>query len=281
LLLVFDADAQIGADCLRQVVPVFDQSEIGAVQLRKAIANGAQNVLTRSQVAEMAFDAYCQLKRVTCGGIGELRGNGQFVRRTALEQCGGWNEETITDDLDLTLKLHLTGWDVPLMATPSVWEEGVVRAMPLWHQRNRWAEGGYQRYLDYWRLLTPQRLGWTKAFDLLIFWLIQYALPTAAFPDFAMAVARNRLPVLMPLSSVAVVFAALGMSSGLRRTQKASAFSILVQTMRGMIYMTHWFVVVGTVTFRMAIRPKRLKWVKTQHGGMQEPSAIEASASSQ
>lgn len=281
LLLVFDADAQVGADCLRQVVPLFEQPGVGAVQLRKAIANGSQNFLTRSQVAEMAFDAYCQLKRVTGGGIGELRGNGQFVRRTALEQCGGWNEETITDDLDLTLKLHLTGWDIPLMTTPFVWEEGVVRPVPLWHQRNRWAEGGYQRYLDYWRLLTPQRLGWNKAFDLFVFWLIQYALPTAALPDFAMAVARNRLPILMPLSSAAFVFAALGMSSGLRRTQQASAFSILVQTMRGMVYMTHWFVVVSTVTFRMALRPKRLKWVKTQHGDVPDHGAIEASVSSQ
>lgn len=280
LLLVFDADAQVDADCLRKAVPMFDQDSVGAVQLRKAIANGNHNFWTRSQVAEMAFDAYCQLKRVTGNGIGELRGNGQFVRRSALEQCGGWNEETITDDLDLTLKLHLTGWDVPLMMSPAVWEEGVLRAIPLWHQRNRWAEGGYQRYLDYWRLLTPRRLGWNKAYDLFIFWMIQYALPTAAFPDFAMAVARNRLPMLMPISGVAAVFATLGMASGLWRTRKASAFSIFVQTLRGMVYMTHWFVVVSTVTFRMAIRPKRLKWVKTHHGDESETAIIEASVSS-
>jgi len=280
LLLVFDADAQVSPDCLRQAVPMFDQDSVGAVQLRKAIANGSQNFLTRSQVAEMAFDAYCQLKRVTGNGIGELRGNGQFVRRSALEQCGGWNEETITDDLDLTLKLHLTGWDVPLMMTPAVWEEGVIRTRSLWHQRNRWAEGGYQRYLDYWRLLTPRRLSWSKSFDLFIFWMIQYALPTAALPDFAMAVARNRLPMLMPISGAAALFATLGMASGLWRTQKASAFSIFIQTLRGMVYMTHWFVVVSTVTFRMAIRPKRLKWVKTQHGDMHDNSVIEASVSS-
>lgn len=276
ILLVFDADAQVSADCLRQVVPMFDQAPIGAVQLRKAIANGTQNFWTRSQVAEMAFDAYCQVKRVSGQGMGELRGNGQFVRRSALEQCGGWNEETITDDLDLTFKLHLTGWDVVLMMTPAVWEEGVVRAISLWHQRNRWAEGGYQRYLDYWRLLTPRRLGWGKAFDLCMFWLIQYALPTAALPDFALAVARNRLPMLMPLSGVAALFATVGMATGLWRTQKASPFSILVQTLRGMVYMTHWLLVVGTVTFRMAIRPKTLKWVKTQHGDLEATSVIEA-----
>ncbi|MDB9525963.1 glycosyltransferase family 2 protein [Oscillatoria sp. CS-180] len=281
ILLVFDADAQVSPDCLRQVVPLFEENTVGAVQLRKAIANGTRNFWTRGQVAEMAFDAYCQLKRISNSGIGELRGNGQFVRRAALEQCGGWNEETITDDLDLTLKLHLTGWDVPLVMTPAVWEEGVVQAISLWHQRNRWAEGGYQRYLDYWRLLTPRRLGWNKTFDLFVFWLIQYGVPTAAFPDFALAIARNRLPMLMPVSSVAALFATVGMASGLWQTRRASPFSIFVQTIRGMVYMMHWFVVVGAVTFRMAIRPKRLKWVKTQHGNLEDTAAIAARVSSQ
>lgn len=277
LLVVFDADAQIPPDCLRRVVPLFDTPDVGAVQMRKAIANSDRNFWTRGQVAEMAFDAYCQLKRVTGAGIGELRGNGQFVRRSALQQCGGWNEETITDDLDLTFRLHLTGWDIPLVMFPAVLEEGVDRAVALWHQRNRWAEGGYQRYLDYWRFLTPTRLGWAKTWDLLIFFLIQYALQTAALPDLALAIARNRLPVFLPLSSLMLMFSSLGMANGLWRTQKASPFSVFIQTLRGMIYMMHWFLVMSTVTVRMAIRPKRLKWVKTQHSGLEQESILEPS----
>ncbi|MEM9817406.1 MAG: glycosyltransferase family 2 protein [Cyanobacteria bacterium P01_D01_bin.6] len=281
LLLVFDADAQIAPDCLRRVVPRFQQERVGAVQLRKAIANGTDNFWTRGQVAEMAFDAYCQLKRVAVGGIGELRGNGQFVRRTALAQCDGWTEETITDDLDLTLKLQINGWDVPLVMAPAVREEGVTRALALWHQRNRWTEGGYQRYLDYWRLINPRRLGWAKVLDLAVFWIIQYGLPTAALPDFILAIVRHRPPMLIPLSGTAAIFATVGMARGLRQSQSASAFSILVQTVRGMVYMTHWLMIVATVTFRMAIRPKRLKWVKTQHGGAETNPVIEASISSQ
>jgi len=275
LLAVFDADAQISPDCLRRVVPMFDSPAVGAVQMRKAIANGKHNFWTKGQVAEMAFDAYCQRKRVTGNGIGELRGNGQFVRRAALHTCSGWNEETLTDDLDLTFRLHLTGWNIPIVMTPPVWEEGVVKAVSLWHQRNRWAEGGYQRYLDYWRLFTPARLGWSKVFDLFIFWLIQYALPTAALPDFALAVARNRLPVLMPMSGLVLLFSSLGMANGLWRTQKTSPFTVMAQTLRGVAYMTHWFFVVGLVTLRMAIRPKRLKWVKTQHDGVNEDAVME------
>ena len=122
---VFDADARVPQDLLRRMVPIFDQPEVGAVQVRKAIINRAKNLWTRGQQAEMALDSFFQQQRIAVGGIGELRGNGQFVRRQALEQCGGWNEETITDDLDLTMRLHFSGWGIQLLLQPPVGEEGV------------------------------------------------------------------------------------------------------------------------------------------------------------
>ncbi len=159
---VFDADAQIAPDMLRHIVPLFRPESVGAVQVRKAINNASENFWTRSQAAEMALDAYFQEKRISIGGIGELRGNGQFVRREALLSCGGWNEETITDDLDLTIRLHLDQWDIECLSFPPVYEEGVTNFKALWHQRNRWAEGGYQRYLDYWQLILANRMGNSK-----------------------------------------------------------------------------------------------------------------------
>ncbi len=275
LLAVFDADAQVPTDLLQRVVPLFQAAQVGAVQVRKEIANADTNFWTRGQAAEMAFDGYCQRQRVASGGVGELRGNGQFVRRTALEQFGGWNEATITDDLDLTFRLHLMGWSIPVVLSPAIAEEGVTNFISLWHQRNRWAEGGYQRYLDYWQFLNPSRLGWRKLLDLWLFWLIQYAVPTMAVPDLALAIARSRPPMLVPLSSLALAFSAIGMLRGLRRTQATTLLSQVFHTLQGMIYLLHWFLIMGTVTLRMAIRPKRLKWVKTNHGGRGDNPMVE------
>jgi len=89
-----------------------------------------------------------------------------------LERCGLWNEETITDDLDLTLRL--SQWDIEVVAS-AVQEEGVTSAIALWHQRNRWAEGGYQRYLDYWQPIIRNRMGTRKGSVHVL--LIQYILP--------------------------------------------------------------------------------------------------------
>lgn len=273
ILAVFDADAQVPPDLLQRVLPLFEREEVGAVQVRKVIANATENFWTQGQQAEMALDTYVQQQRIAIGGIGELRGNGQFVRRSALKRCGAWNEETITDDLDLTLRLHLDQWDTECLCYPAVEEEGVTSAIALWHQRNRWAEGGYQRYLDYWRLIINNQMGTRKTWDLFIFLLIQYILPTAQVPDLVMAIARNRPPVLSPFTGLAMSLSMIWMFIGLRQTRRnqkfrvSTFFVIFLQTLRGTIYMLHWLVVMTSTTARMSVRPKRLKWVKTVHQG--------------
>ena len=273
---VFDADALIPQDLLRRVAPLFQQERMGAVQVRKAIANPDVNFWTKGQAVEMALDAYFQQQRIVTGGLGELRGNGQFVSRQALDSCGGWNEQTITDDLDLTIRLHLDNWKIGVLVNTPVEEEGVTSAIALWHQRNRWAEGGYQRYLDYWRFIISEPLGFSKKVDLVAFWLMQYILPTAAVPDIVMAIARHHLPMLTPLTGVALSLSGFGMYKGLRRLQAPENFSLsqffnyLGQSLRGTLYMVHWLVIMPCVTARMAIRPKRLKWVKTVHAGTME-----------
>ena len=294
IIAVFDADAQVSQDMLRRVLPLFQREKLGAVQVRKSVSNGSENGWTYGQVAEMALDSFYQRQRIAIGDIGELRGNGQFVRRVALEQCGGWNEATITDDLDLTFRLHLDQWDVDFMALPAVEEEGVTQAIALWHQRSRWAEGGYQRYLDYWRPILRNRMGTRKTIDLFMFWIIQYLLPTAIVPDLLMAVLRNRPLLVSPLTTLTLALSVIGTVAGLRQVrsqtrgsqsspsarnsqyqskryelamQLAAFLRLLLHTLFGTIYMFHWLPVVAVTTARLSIRPKRLKWVKTIHQG--------------
>jgi 1,2-diacylglycerol 3-beta-glucosyltransferase len=273
---VFDADAKVPKDLLRKVLPLFEPNSVGAVQVRKAIANTSFNFWTKGQAAEMALDSFMQQQRIAVGGMAELRGNGQFVRRSALIRCGGWNEQTITDDLDLTIRLHLDDWEVDFLEFPAVEEEGVTSGLALWHQRSRWAEGGYQRYLDYWRLFFSDRLSTSKRFDLVSFYiLIQYLLPTASIPDFLMAIARHRLPLLTPLTALMLLVSFWGMLNGLLRTRAEKltlgvASDVFWQSLRGMFYMLHWLLVIPSTTARISVRPKRLKWVKTVHQGTVE-----------
>ncbi len=266
---VFDADAQVSPNVLQQVLAYFQTEATGAIQLRKAISNSDTNFLTGGQRTEMALDAYLQQQRTSMGGVGELRGNGQFVRRIALNSCNGWNEQTITDDLDLTLRLHLTGWEIELMPYPPVQEEGVTNFRALWNQRNRWAEGGFQRYLDYWQPIASNRLGTRKTIDLLSFLTIQYLLPPAGIPDFLMALWLRHPPLLLPMTaSLGVVLPLWGSWVGLRRSYGQADRAVNLPTMLrqvaiGGLFVLHWLLVMPFAIGRMAIFPKRLKWVKT------------------
>jgi 1,2-diacylglycerol 3-beta-glucosyltransferase len=270
---VFDADARVPNDMLWQVRPYFHRTNLGAIQIRKAIANSETNWLTRQQASEMALDTFLQQQRIALGGVGELRGNGQFVRRTAIDLCGGWNEETIADDLDLTIKLHLTGWEIDLLFYPPILEEGVTTWKALWHQRNRWAEGGYQRYLDYWQPIFKNSLGTYKTFDLISFLLIQYLLPLAGVFDTIAALFFRDLPVLLPISlslaaALPIVATYKGLARIYNRTDKPYEASVLLGTaIVGFLYTLHWTIVVPCAILRMSVVPKKLKWVKTPRVG--------------
>ena len=118
-------------------------------------------------------------------------------------------------------------------------------------------------------------MGFGKRVDLLCWMLLQYIVPAANVPDGIMAIARHRLPLLSPVTALLFAWGFVGMFRGLVRIQNASGnpvnistlLKIVGQSLRGLVYMLHWQVVMFSVTARMSIRPKRLKWVKTVHGG--------------
>lgn len=265
IVLVCDADAQLPANFLQQTVPLFQKRTIGAMQVRKVISNADTNFLTRCQQMEMSCDAFLQTHRIAIRGMTELRGNGMFVRRELLEKCNGWSEDTVTDDLDLTFKIYLTGTEIEFVTVPAIQEEGVTTWRELWHQHCRWAEGGYQRHLDYLpKILT---LGWTKESDLLLFFLLQFLLPLALIPDLFWAIFYSHYPVLWPLQTLLSIIITVGFIAGLYQYQNLRGWPLLWVTIQGSLYMMHWIPVMIVTTLRLCIQPQQLRWIKTEHRG--------------
>ena len=272
-LLVLDADAQLQEDLLERLVPYALDGGWSAVQLRKAVVDADNNWLTRSQAMEMALDAVIQNGRLAGGGVAELRGNGQLIRRSVLEASGGFNEDTVTDDLDLSFRLLTHGALVGMMWDPPVQEEAVPGLKALWKQRQRWAEGGLQRFFDYWPTLTSNQLTLRQRWDLACFFLLQYGLPVVSFADLGTSVISRSTPTYWPLSIVAFSISGVAYWRGCRGRHEGPAiprpgvWHLLV----AIAYLSHWFVVIPWVTLRMALLPKRLVWAKTSHSGEQQP----------
>ena len=276
-MLVLDADAVLPPDLLERLIPQAETAGWAGLQLRKAVVNAEANWLTRAQAMEMALDALVQEGRLADGGVAELRGNGQLLRRESLLACGGFNEFTVTDDLDLSFRLLLQGQPIGLLWDPPVREEAVLRLPALWRQRQRWAEGGLQRFFDYWPELISDRLKPRQRLDLTCFFLLQYALPVVASADLIASLATGTLPTVWPLSLVTLMLSGLAILRSCQRPSEGPAlpaphpFNLVL----GMAYLFHWFLVIPWVTLRMALLPKRLVWAKTLHLGAHEALDLE------
>ncbi|MCB1562024.1 MAG: glycosyltransferase [Alphaproteobacteria bacterium] len=148
-IAVFDADARVTPDIFSYLSTHLLDPEISALQLRKSISNLDGALLTRVQALEYGFDALLQEGRSLFKTAAELRGNGQIVRREAVLAVNGWSEHTITDDLDLSTRLHAQGRHIAFIPEHEVLEQAVTDAGDLYKQRLRWAEGSLRRYLDF------------------------------------------------------------------------------------------------------------------------------------
>ncbi|MBD2338035.1 glycosyltransferase family 2 protein [Calothrix sp. FACHB-156] len=265
IILVCDADAVLPANFLMATVPLFEKANIGAVQVRKAIINADTNFLTRCQQMEMNCDSFLQTHRIAIGGMSELRGNGMLVQRELLERCQGWSEDTVTDDLDLCFKLYLAGTEIEFVSFATIQEEAVTNWKNLWPQHCRWAEGGYQRYLDYFpHLLT---LGWAKVIDLLLFFLLQFLLPIGLIPDLLWTIIKSDRPVLLPLQTLLSIILTVAFIAGIYQYQNLRRWSLLWATIQGSLYMVHWIPAMIVTTCKLCFQKPRSCWIKTEHQG--------------
>jgi 1,2-diacylglycerol 3-beta-glucosyltransferase len=267
-LLVLDADADLQPDLLERLIPFAEAGGWAAVQLRKAEVNAEANWLTRAQAMEMVFDAFIQEGRLARGGVAELRGNGQLLSRDAVQTAGGFNEGTITDDLDLSFRLLLAGQPVGVLWNPPVSEEAVLTLPALWRQRQRWAEGGLQRFLDYGDQLVSDRLNGDQKRDLAAFFVLQYVLPVMAVADLVGALLTGTPPGMWPFSVVALGLSGFSIAAGCGRLAEGPPLPkpTPLNIAMAMGYLMHWFVVIPWVALKMALLPKTLVWAKTAHG---------------
>lgn len=155
---VIDGDGRGEAHLLAEVARFMADPTVGAVQCRVRIHN-RDRILGAVQDVEFACIANAsQVVRDTFGTVG-LGGNGQFARLAVLIGLGEepWSQ-CLVEDLELGLRLHLSGIRVRYISHAAVTQQGVVNLRRLLRQRTRWAQGNLQcgRYLP--RLVASRRI---------------------------------------------------------------------------------------------------------------------------
>jgi 1,2-diacylglycerol 3-beta-glucosyltransferase len=273
VICVFDADARIKPEFLKALMPYLAPKDVGAVQARKVIINKDYNLLTRCQNNEYTLDSHFQSSRDSIKGAVELRGNGQLIKKEALQSVGGWNIYTITDDLDISTKLHLNGWDVRYCPVTEVYEEGITKILPLLRQRRRWVEGSIRRYIDYFvNVLTSRKISLRASIDMWAY-IFEFVLPVWLFLDWtiqSLRLIRGREHDISDPIVVGVLvcmFFILGLLYSLKKYDRLSIWQTIKQSIETGLYMfLIWVPVVTFILFKIIFFKRTMDWGKTAHG---------------
>lgn len=272
-ILVFDADAKINPDFLKEMLPKLEPADVGAVQAQKVIINAKQNFLTQCQYNEYILDTHLQTGRDAVRGAVELRGNGELIKRQALNSINGWNEETIVDDLDMSTRLHIKGWDIRFCTETQVFEEGVITFPALIKQRRRWVEGSIRRYLEYAKdVLTTKDMSLRVGFDLIAYiseFLLPFWLITEIFIQAFKFVKGYDNCILSSIVMVVAtgIFFTCGFVYSLRKYANMKFFQAFFQAIVTSVYfLTIWFPIAMFIIFKIIFTKKTMDWGKTVHG---------------
>ncbi|MGB7536544.1 MAG: poly-beta-1,6-N-acetyl-D-glucosamine synthase [Azonexus sp.] len=159
ILVGIDGDARLDPYSLHWLVGHFDQHEVAAVTGNPRVRNRS-TLLGRIQVGEFS-SIVGLIKRAqrSVGLIFTVSGVITAFRRSALHEVGYWSPEKLTEDVDISWKLQLAGWEVRFEPRALCWILMPETLGGLWKQRLRWSMGGTQVLLDYWpQLLSAKTL---------------------------------------------------------------------------------------------------------------------------
>lgn len=157
---IFDADFVPYPDFLKKAIPFFlDKPRLGLVQGRWTHLNKDASLITRGQA--MGIDGHFMVEQAARSWNNlfmNFNGTAGVFRRSAIEEAGGWQHDTLTEDMDLSYRMQLSGWQteyVPDLVVPAEIPEDINAFKS---QQFRWAKGSIQTAMKIVPLLLKQKM---------------------------------------------------------------------------------------------------------------------------
>ena len=142
---ILDADFVPPPDLLKKTVHFFTNPQVGMIQTRWGHLNRGYSLLTRVQA--MFLDGHLLLEqtaRSRSGRFFNFNGTAGLWRRSCIEQAGGWQHDTLTEDLDLSYRAQLAGWKFIFLHDVVTPAELPVDMNGFKSQQHRWTKGSIQ-----------------------------------------------------------------------------------------------------------------------------------------
>jgi cellulose synthase/poly-beta-1,6-N-acetylglucosamine synthase-like glycosyltransferase len=144
-LLILDADFVPNPDLLQKTIHFFSDEKIGLIQTRWGHLNRSFNVLTRIQA--MFLDGHMELEQTARNRSGRFftfNGTGGIWRKSCIADAGGWEHDTLTEDMDLSYRAQLKGWRFIFLNDVETPAELPIDMDGFKSQQHRWTKGSIQ-----------------------------------------------------------------------------------------------------------------------------------------
>lgn len=238
---IFDADFVPPKDFLLQTIPCFKNPSLGYLQTGIGYENWDVSFLTRFQAMEMGCQQYVTVGLSEDGNMASLSGSSCVWRKTCVEELGGWNSATVTEDVDLGYRAQFGDWSYAYLrdvVSMSVLPES-VSAFRV--QRERWGRGLIHSGFKHVRQMLRQRMPLMKRLHAIsmmfsslllasIYVVILLSMPLNYIVDFDGFYIQSAALAFFVLAAVWGLYSAFGARRGARFDERPNILRTLWYT---------------------------------------------------
>jgi cellulose synthase/poly-beta-1,6-N-acetylglucosamine synthase-like glycosyltransferase len=209
-IAIFDADFLPQPDFIKKTIPYFAEPGIGVVQTRWGHINKNYSLLTQLQA--FGLDAHFSIEqtaRSAANSFINFNGTCGMWRKECIEDAGGWNFDTLTEDLDLSYRAQLKGWKFKYLEEVETPGELPVIMNAIKSQQYRWNKGGAETARKNFGKVFLSKMSWVNkihAFFHLFNSSVFVCLLIAAILSVPMLFIKNQHPTVEWIFDLGIVF---------------------------------------------------------------------------
>lgn len=214
---IFDADFVPQPDMLKRSMDYFTNPNVGCVQTRWDHINRGHSLLTRCQA--IFLDGHFMIEhtaRNRSGRFMNFNGTAGIWRKTAIEDSGGWQHDTLTEDVDLSYRAQVRGWNFVFLSDLLSPAELPPDIVAFKQQQHRWTKGQVQTAIKLLPSILKAPLPWWVKFE--------------AFMHLT-----NTVVYIPAVLLTLILFPVWYMDQDLFRTQGTIFWALIVSTFCGML----------------------------------------------
>jgi cellulose synthase/poly-beta-1,6-N-acetylglucosamine synthase-like glycosyltransferase len=270
-IAIYDADNTPAPDALKYLVAqLLIHPELGAVLGKFRTVNKNSTLLTRFiNIETLSFQSILQAGRWQLLKIATLPGTNFVIRKQVIDQTGGWDEEAITEDSELSIRMYINKWRIKFIPYAVTYEQEPERWDVWLKQRTRWVRGNNYVSKKYFRLRKEIKSKRLRMEILYLFAMYYVFFIAILISDVLFLLGASRLiEISLPgpytvVWVLAVVLFFVEILLALSYDNEDSWKAVFYIALMYITYCQMWIVVVGNAFYLDLIKKEKRHWIKT------------------